>query len=268
MDDVKLVNLLEIVKQMKSAVLAYSGGVDSSFLLKIMKLSDIRTLAVTAVSEIIPHNDLLTAKELAVELGIQHRIIKTEELSREEFIQNTPERCFFCKDERFNKLTEIAKSEGYLFVIDGSNIDDTSDYRPGRKAAMKHNIRSPLIESGFTKMEIRECSKRLGLSTWDNPSSTCLASRFPYGQRITKEALKRVERAEDIIRSLGFRDIRVRDHGGLARIEVEEKNIELFMVPEKRELIIERLKSLGYEFISLDLEGYKSGSLNRVLKLI
>jgi uncharacterized protein len=267
MDNVKLINLLEIIKQTKSAVLAYSGGVDSSFLLKVMKLSDIRTLAVTAVSEIVPYNDMLTAKKVAGEVGIQHSIIKTEELSREEFVSNSPDRCFFCKDERFKKLAEIAKSGGYLYVLDGSNIDDTRDYRPGRKAAMQYNIRSPLIESGFTKKEIREFSKKLGLSTWDSPSSTCLASRFPYGQRITKEALKRVERAEDVIRSLGFSDIRVRDHGGLARIEVEEKNIDLFMVPETRELIIERLKSFGYEFISIDLEGYKSGSLNRILKL-
>lgn len=251
---------------MQSAVLAYSGGVDSTFLLKAMQLSDIRTLAVTAVSEIMPYKDLLTAKGLAEELGIEHRIIKTEELLREEFVSNTPDRCFFCKDGLFKKLTEIALSEEYMFVLDGSNIDDTMDYRPGRKAAIKYNVRSPLIEVGLSKRDVREFSKQLGLSTWDKLSSPCLSSRFPYGRRITKEALKRVERAEDFLRSLGFHEIRVRDHGSTARIEVEEDKIELLLIPERRKIISETLKSLGYKFISLDLDGYKSGSMNRVLK--
>ncbi len=264
--DNKLTTLIKILKNMQSAVLAYSGGVDSTFLLKAMQLSDLMTLAVTAVSEIIPHNDLLTAKEVAEELGIQHRIIKTEELSKEEFVSNTPDRCFFCKDELFKKLTDIALSEGYMFVLDGSNMDDTTDYRPGRKAAIKYNIRSPLIEAGLSKMEIREFSKQLGLSTWDKPSSPCLSTRFPYGQRITKEALKRVEMAEDLLRTLGFYKVRVRDHGSIARLEVEEDKIGLLLIPEKRKIISEKLKSLGYAFVSLDLDGYKSGSLNRVLK--
>jgi uncharacterized protein len=262
----KLAPLIDILKDMQSAVLAYSGGVDSTFLLKAMQLSGIRTLAATAVSEIIPYNDLLTAKEVAVELGIQHRIIKTENLSREEFVSNAPDRCFFCKDELFKNITDIASSEGYMFVLDGSNMDDTTDYRPGRKAAIKYNIRSPLIEAGFSKIEIREFSRQLGLSTWDKPSSPCLSSRFPYGQRITKEALSRVGKAEDFLRTFGFYTVRVRDHGSSARIEVEEDEIELLLIPEKRKIISETLKSLGYEFISLDLDGYKSGSLNRVLR--
>lgn len=266
MVDHKFKNLINILKDMKSAVLAYSGGVDSTFLLKAMQLSNIRTLAVTAVSEIIPYNDLLTAKEVAGELGIEHRIIKTEELSREEFVSNTPDRCFFCKDDLFKKVTDIALSEGYMFILDGSNMDDTMDYRPGRKAAVKYNIRSPLIEAGLSKREGREFSKQLGLSTWDKPSSPCLATRFPYGQRITKEALLRVERAEDLLRTLGFYKVRVRDHDSIARIEVEEDKIGLLLIPEKRKFISEKLKSLGYKFISLDLDGYKSGSMNRVLK--
>jgi uncharacterized protein len=262
----KLTNLTDILKDIQSAVLAYSGGVDSTFLLKAMQLSNIRTLAVTAVSEIIPHNDLLTAKEVAGKLGIHHRIIKTENLSREEFVSNPPDRCFFCKDELFKKLTDIALSEGYMFVLDGSNMDDTTDYRPGRKAAAKYNIRSPLIEAGLSKIEIREFSKQLSLSTWDKPSSPCLATRFPYGRRITKEALSRVGKAEDFLRTLGFCKVRVRDHSSIARIEVEENEIELVLMPQKRKLISETLNSLGYEFISLDLDGYKSGSLNRVLR--
>ena len=262
----KLAHLINILKDIQSAVLAYSGGVDSTFLLKAMQLSDIRILAVTAASEIIPCNDLLTAKEVAGELGIRHRIIKTEELSREEFVSNTPDRCFFCKDELFKKLTDIALLEGYMFVLDGSNMDDTTDYRPGRKAAIKYKIKSPLIEAGLSKIEIREFSKQLGLSTWDKPSSPCLATRFPYGRRITKEALLRVGKAEDFLRTLGFFKVRVRDHGSIARIEVEEDEIESLLIPEKRKLITKTLKSLGFEFISLDLDGYKSGSLNRVLR--
>lgn len=151
MIDNKLTHLIKILKDMESAVLAYSGGVDSTFLLKAMQLSDISILAVTAVSEITPYNDLLTAKGVAEELGVEHRIIKTEELSREEFVNNTPDRCFFCKDELFKKLTALALSEKYMFVLDGNNIDDTLDYRPGRKAALKYNIRSPLIEVGLSK---------------------------------------------------------------------------------------------------------------------
>jgi len=252
----KLENLINILKDVESAVLAYSGGVDSTFLLKAMHLSHIRTLAVTAFSEITPYNDFMDAIQLVEDLGIDHMVIKTDELSSEEFVENSPNRCFICKDKRFKQLTDIALSRGYKFVLDGSNVDDTMDYRPGRKAAEKNNVRSPLIESGFTKKEIRECSKQLGLSTWDRPSSPCLASRFPYGQRITKNLLKRVEQAEDFLKSLGFNNIRVRDHGGVARIEVDVDKIELLLVPQTRKTISEHLKKLGYTFIALDLNGY------------
>jgi uncharacterized protein len=262
----KLDHLINILKDMQSAVLAYSGGVDSTLLLKALQLSGIRILAVTAVSEITPKSDLFDAKRIVKELGIEHRIIHTDELSREEFVTNTPDRCFFCKDALFKKLTDLALYEKYMVVLDGSTTDDTRDYRPGRKAAMKYNIRSPLIEAELSKIEVREFSKQLGLSTWDKPSSPCLSTRFPYGRRITKEALKRVESAEDFIRSLGFCEIRVRDHGNIAMIEVEEDKIGLLFIPEKRKSISEKLISLGYDFISIDLNGYKSGSLNRGLK--
>ncbi len=265
MQNSKLAKLIEILKDMQSAVLAYSGGVDSTFLLKTLQLSGIRTLAVTAVSETTPHNDLLNAKAMAAEIGIEHRVIKTEELSIEEFVNNTPDRCFFCKGELFRKLMDIASTEGYKFVLDGSNMDDTMDYRPGRRAAMKYNVRSPLIEAGLSKIEIRELSKQLGLTTWDRPSSPCLSSRFPYGQKITKEALRRVEKAEEFLKALGFREVRVRDHDSIARIEVGEDEIELSLIPEKRRVISETLKSLGYKFVALDLEGYKSGSMNRMI---
>lgn len=265
MNNNKLANLIEILKNMQNAVVAYSGGVDSSFLLRAMQIANIRFIAITAVSEIAPQNDLLAAKQVAKELGIEHRIMKTEELTIEEFVSNTPERCFFCKDERFKKLTDIAISEKYRFVVDGSNVDDTFDYRPGRKAAMKYHVRSPLIEAGFSKMEVRDFSKQLGLSTWNRPSSSCLATRIPYGKRITKEVLKKIERAEDFLISLGFHEVRLRDHGEVARIEVREDEIDCILSPEKRKVISETLKSLGYTFISIDLDGYKSGNMNRVL---
>ena len=265
MENNKLKKLIEILKDMQSAVLAYSGGADSAFLLKAMQLSGIRAIAVTAVSEIMPRREVLSAKKMAKEIGIKHMIIETHELSNKIFVSNTPERCFVCKDIRFKKLKEIAMSEGYRFVLDGSNSNDLDDYRPGKKAAEKYGVRSPLIEAIFSKKEIREFSQTLGLSTWDKPSSPCLSSRIPYGRRITKEALTRVEKAEDFLRSLGFHEIRVRDHGSIARIEVEVDKIGLLLIPEKRKIISEKLKSLGYQFISLDLNGYKSGSMNRVL---
>ncbi|MEW6675884.1 MAG: ATP-dependent sacrificial sulfur transferase LarE [Nitrospirota bacterium] len=263
--DTKLASLIELLKDMQSAVLAYSGGVDSTFLLKALQLSGIKALAVTAVSETTPYNDLLTAKNMTAEFGIEHRIIKTEELFIEEFAQNTPDRCFFCKDELFKKLTDIASAEGYRSVLDGSNMNDISDYRPGRKAAAKYNVRSPLIEARFTKKDIREASRGLGLPTWDRPSSPCLSSRFPYGEHITSEALKQVASAEEFLKSLGFHELRVRHHGDVARIEVGEDEIEMILSPEKRRMISETLKSLGYKFISLDLDGYRSGSMNRAI---
>lgn len=266
MSDNKLTNLINILKNIQSAVLAYSGGVDSTFLLKVLQISGIRVLAVTAVSEKTPRNDLLTAKRVAAELRVEHRIIKTDELSMEEFVSNTPERCFFCKNELFKKLSDIASSEGYMFLLDGSNIDDTLDYRPGMRAAKRYNVRSPLIEADLSKKDIRELSRQLGLPTWDKPSSPCLSSRFPYSQRITKEALRRVEKAEEFLRGIGFHEVRVRDHENVARIEVDEEGINLVLAPESRRLIAEKLRSLGYRFVSLDLDGYRMGSMNRTIE--
>ena len=265
MGDHKLVNLINILKNMPSAVLAYSGGVDSTFLLKVLDMSGVRTLAVTTVSEITPRNDLLMAKKITAELAIEHRVVETGEVWAEEFLRNTPERCFFCKDELFKRLNSIALSGGYKFLLDGNNADDTLDYRPGMRAAVKYGVRSPLAEAGFSKGEIRGLSRQLGLSTWDKPSSPCLVSRVPYGQRITKDALKRIEEAEEFLRGLGFHEVRVRDHNTVARIEVREEEIGLLLKPEWRRLISEKLKFLGFRFVSLDLDGYRMGSLNRML---
>jgi len=259
----KLDALIHNLKDMESAVLAFSGGADSTFLLKALQLSGIKSLAITAVSETLPGNDLLNANKMAAELGIEHRLIATTELEREEFVSNSPERCFFCKDERFAKMKEISLAEGYNVVLDGTNHDDLADYRPGRQAAKKHLVRSPLLEAGFSKEEIRMLSRELGLPTWDRPSSPCLATRIPYGRRITKDALLRIERAENFLRSLGFHTVRVRDHDAVARIEIRGNEIALLLVPEKRVLISERLKSYGYTFIALDIDGFQSGSMNR-----
>jgi uncharacterized protein len=261
----KFNNLLRILREMQSALIAYSGGVDSSFLLKALQMSEIKTLAVTASSEIIPHRDILRACEVAGVLGVKHKILKTEETLTEEFISNSPDRCFFCKDMLFSKLDPVALSEGYEFVLDGSNTDDYSDFRPGRNALLKHKVRTPLAEAGLLKAEIRELSRQLGLSTWNGPSSSCLATRIPYGRRITKEALRRIEEAEDFLVSAGFREVRVRDYGDLARIEVGEYEIDLMIDHARRKSISEKLKSLGYAFVSLDMDGYRSGSMNRVL---
>lgn len=262
----KFSNLIASLQNMDGAVLAFSGGVDSAFLLKAMKVSGIRMLAVTGVSETMPGKDLERALSFAEELGVDHKKIQTEELLLEEFISNPPDRCFFCKDELFRKLKDIAVKDNYGFVLDGTNADDRLDYRPGKRAAALHGIRSPLAETGFTKNEIRQMSKELGLAMWDHPSSPCLSSRFPYGQRITIESLARIEQAEEFLRSFGIEDVRVRDHGDTARIEVNGTDMDKLMSPERRRLVTERLKDLGYRFVSLDLEGYKSGSMNRVLE--
>ncbi|RJQ42296.1 MAG: ATP-dependent sacrificial sulfur transferase LarE [Nitrospiraceae bacterium] len=260
--DSKLQKLIVILREMESAVLAYSGGVDSTLLLKAIQLSGIKTLAVTAVSETMPETDLIFSKKMCEETGIKQKIIKTEELSKENFAKNPHDRCFYCKDELFTKIRGIADDEGYRFVLDGSNLDDTADWRPGRKAALNHSVRSPLIETEMGKKEIREISRGLNLSSWDKPSSPCLASRFPYGEQITGEALKQVAGAEEFLRSLGFKEFRVRHHRDIARIELMEKDISVALKPETRNAIAEKLKSIGYKFVVIDMEGFRSGRMN------
>ena len=264
--DQKLAALGSLLRGYGSGLLAFSGGVDSSFLLKAMQMADMKVLAVTAVSETMPRQDRDAAVSFAGALGSEHLVIHTNELQNESFARNSADRCFHCKDELFGRLKAIAAERNIPAVFDGSNHDDLSDYRPGKKAAKDHGIISPLAECGMTKEDIRLLSRQLGLQTWDRPSSPCLSSRFPYGTRITSEALARVGRAEDSIRALGIRVLRVRDHGETARIEVKEEDMPVLLAPENRKRIVEGLRALGYRFVALDLEGYRSGSLNRMLQ--
>lgn len=261
--DQKLSSLLARLKAAPSALLAFSGGVDSAFLLRAMKISGIRFLAVTGKSGTVPEKDLQHAISFALQEAVSHRVIMTGELQNESFVNNPPDRCFFCKQDLFQRMRLIAEAESYEAVFDGSNADDLKDFRPGRKAAQLYNVQSPLAEAGLSKDDIRQLSKKLGLDTWNKPSSPCLSSRFPYGQRITLQLLGRVEKAEEFLKSLGIETVRVRIHNDVARIEVPEH--EMATVLKNRQAVADKFKHFGFNFVSLDLEGFTSGSLNRVL---
>jgi len=264
----KMRRLKEILKKMKRAVIAFSGGVDSSFLLKMAKdvLPDGNLLAVTAVSETYTGSELKQAKRFAKKLGIRHKIIFTNELKNKNFTKNPIDRCYYCKKELFGKLAKIAKEEGFNCVVDASNTDDARDYRPGSRAKKEFKIRSPLMEACFSKNDIRKYSRKLKLETADMPSMACLASRFPYGEEINKKALKIIEAAEDFIKKQGVSQVRVRCHNNIARIEVEKRGIKIFVNNGICDKIAKRLRQLGFKYITLDLEGYRTGSLNEVLK--
>ncbi len=262
--DRKFASLICRIKDAQSALLAFSGGVDSSFLLKALKIAGIPFLAVTGRSETVPAKDLGQAIAFALQEEAEHRVIATGQMKNESFLNNPPERCFFCKQDLYLRMRKIAREEGFGAVFDGTNADDLRDFRPGKKAAELYGVQSPLAEAGLSKQEIRQLSRKLGLNTWDRPSSPCLSSRFPYGQRITLPCLRRVEQAEDYLHSIGIRTVRVRIHNDLARIELPEHEMDLLL--GNRQAVSERLRALGFSFVCLDLEGFRSGSLNRVLK--
>ncbi len=261
----KLTELIDYLTKLDSAVLALSGGLDSVLLAKALSMSGIRTLAITGRSETTPPRDLADAIRHAKEFGLEHRVIESMELRSLEFVSNTPHRCYHCKDALFGQLTEIARAEDYACVMDGGNMDDTDDYRPGRRAATEHGVLSPLIECGFTKQDIREAASSLGLEIAQKPASPCLSSRFAYGVTITPEALIRVSRAEDYVRELlDINELRVRDMGGKASVEVPANEVMRLMSMRAR--VIEKLKILGYSSIEIDIDGFKSGKMNQVLK--
>ena len=253
--------------EMRLAVLAFSGGVDSSLLLRAAsEVMGPHCIAVTADSDTYPAGELLAAKEFARSLGVTHRIFHTDELASEAFVRNSSDRCYYCKKELFGMLRKLADKEGISFVIDGSNTDDLGDHRPGRKAAQEYSVRSPLVEAGISKSEVRELARTLNLPVWSKPSLACLSSRIPYGTRITPAVLKTVQIAEDHLRSLGFRQVRVRHHGDTARIEVDQSDFPLALANGVAARITAVLKEIGYTYVCLDLAGYRTGSMNEGLK--
>jgi len=262
----KLQKLREILTQMGSVLIAYSGGVDSTFLLKVAAdaLGE-NVLAVTATSPTYTRDEYDRARQLADSLGVEHLTIRSNEIDDADFCRNSPQRCYYCKGELFGRLRRVAEQRRVKFVLDASNVDDCADFRPGRKAARELGVRSPLVEAGICKEEIRSLSKQMGLSTWDRPAMACLASRFPYGEEITADKLRAVEQAEKFLRDLGCRNVRVRSHGDLARIEVDAEGVCELAETGSRERIVEALKRCGFVYVALDLEGYRSGSLNETL---
>jgi uncharacterized protein len=257
----RLSALKDIIRQMESVVVAYSGGVDST-LVAVAAHQGLgrQALAVTADSPALAARELKEATALAQRFGFAHRVINTNEMEWEGYVSNSPQRCYFCKTELYSQLTDLARQEGYQWVVNGANTDDQGDYRPGMQAAAENRVRSPMVEAGLDKAAVRLLAKELDIPIWDKPAQPCLSSRIPYGTPVTLETLSKVERAEDFLRRLGLREVRARHHDRLCRVEVGEGEIEAAF--RSRKEIVENLKRIGYLWVSLDLAGLRSGSLN------
>jgi uncharacterized protein len=257
----KLRELLGILAATGGAVVAFSGGVDSALVAAVAaRALGRRALAVTAVSPSLPPGELEAAREFAVRIGVRHRAARTNEVAKPEYLANGPDRCYHCKSELYDVLLEVASEEGLPTVVSGANADDLADFRPGLHAAAERGIRHPLVETAFTKADVREASRVLDLPTWDKPQSACLSSRIAHGVRITVSELSKVGRAERVLKDLGFRQVRVRVHDDVARVEVEAADIPRLV--EHRDRVVDALKALGYRYVTLDLEGFRSGSMN------